>query len=93
MLKGLYLVKGSTMATVASAALSDLRHVASMYKPLEVNALKLYLLCWPLPPTDSKVELFDLRPFSMVESFDLRLIRAGINRNIYSREPQPLIPQ
>jgi hypothetical protein len=57
-----------TIATVASAALSDFRHVAIMYKPLEVNALKLYLLWRPLPFTGSKV----VAKVSMVENFDLK---------------------
>ena len=52
--------------------------MASIYKPLRVKALKLYLLKRPLPFTgfkvaaeSSKVELFDLR-VSKVKSFDLR---------------------
>jgi len=39
-----------------------------MYKPLEVNALKLYLLWRPLPFTGSKV----VAKVSMVENFDLK---------------------
>ena len=39
-----YTLKVSTIAIVASAALSDFKHVASIYKPLRVKALKLNLL-------------------------------------------------